>query len=59
MHLIDVRNAAVVLAPCGFLRIADEVRTGDVVGMAHFAATQAGEEAFRLVRAGDAVAVAD
>ena len=59
MRLLAVADAAQVVPPCRFLRVADQVGTGDVVMMAELAAAQAGEVGLSPVGAGavDAVAV--
>jgi len=59
MRLLTVADAAQVLPPCRFLRIADEIGTSDVVVMPQLAAAQAGEVRLCPVGAGavDAVAV--
>jgi hypothetical protein len=42
-HLIAIRGAAVIFPPLRFLRIAEEIRPGDVVVNADFGASQAAE----------------
>jgi hypothetical protein len=57
LHLSAIGDAAVVLTPCGFLRVANEVRAGDVMVMADRDAAHAAEKAFGLVGAGAVQAV--
>ena len=59
MGLLSVADAAQILAPGGLLGVADQVGAGDVVVVAKFGTTQAGEVGLRAVGAGavDAVAV--
>ena len=57
-HLRAVGDPPVILAPCALLRVANEIRAGDVMMVADLAAPQAGEEFLRAVRidaAGQAV----
>jgi hypothetical protein len=50
--VIAIRAAAVVLPPRHFVAVGAEMPAADVMMNAHLGATQAGEIAFRLVRAG-------
>jgi hypothetical protein len=42
----------VIFAPGGFLGVSDEINAGDVMMVAEFAATHAGEERLRAVGPG-------
>ena len=57
MHLIAVRDAAVVFAPSAFLSVAKQVGARDVVMMADFRAAKTGEVAFRQIGASAVEAV--
>jgi hypothetical protein len=50
VNLPAIRLAAMILAPCRFLREADEVRAGDMVMMANLRPAHAAKEAFRIIR---------
>lgn len=50
--LLAIADAAVVLAPSHLTSIGVEVRAAQVMVMTHLGATDAGEEAFRLIGAG-------
>ena len=52
-----VADAAVILAPCHFRGIGGEVRAGDPVMDAYLSATDAREEALRLIGAGLAIRI--
>jgi len=51
VNLAAIRIAAMILAPGGFLREPREVRAGNVVVMADFAAPHPAEKALRPIRA--------
>lgn len=51
-----VRPARIFAERC-FLSVAQEIRAGDMMEMAHLTTTQAGEIAFRLVRASLAIRI--
>ena len=46
MHLVAIAGAAQVFTPGRFLRVTDEIRSGNMVMVSKFAATQAGEIRF-------------
>lgn len=58
MDLFAIAGTAKVLPPGGFLCVADEVRSGDMVMMPELATTQAGEERFRGIGTGTVHAIA-
>lgn len=51
MHLVAIAGAAQVFAPGCFLRVTNEIRSGNMVMVPKFAATQAGEIGFRAIGA--------
>lgn len=55
--LVAVVDAAIIFAPRGFLRIAEQVRACQMMVMANLAATQPAEIALRPIRAGAIPAV--
>jgi hypothetical protein len=56
-NLLAIGYAAVIFAPRRLLRVTQEIGTGDMVMMTGFRATQAGEIAFRPIRASAVEAV--
>lgn len=57
LNMLAVGHAAVILAPRGFLRVAEKILAGDAVMMADLSATQAREIGLGVVRAGAVRAV--
>lgn len=57
LGLLAVSNTAVIFAPRGLLRVAEQIGSRDVVVMADFRTAEAAKELFRPIGAGAFVAV--
>lgn len=55
--LLAIGSAAIIFAPRGFLRIAEQIQARDVIMVAHFTAAQAAEIALCPIRASAVTAV--
>lgn len=47
-HLSAIVHPARIFPPCTFLSVAEQIRAADMMVVAHFRATQAGEERLRM-----------